>query len=301
MLNFNCVVIGAGISGMTASIYLKRSGINVLLIEKNIPGGQINRSSNVENYPGFEQIDGPSLAMNIFEQVQSLNISIEFDTVINIRQQKNKFEITTKNKTIISDGIIVATGREANKLNIEHEEELLGHGISYCAICDGSFYKDKNVGVVGGGNSAMEEALYLSNICKKVTIFVRRDKFKENNKFLTKILKTSNIRVEYNSKVVNLIQENNKLTAIEYVKNDKLENCKLDGLFLFVGNTTNLDFINYLNLNIKNNNIIVDSNMRTNIKKLYACGDVVDKELYQLITAASDGAIAANSFIKDFK
>lgn len=292
---FDCVIIGAGISGMTAAIYLKRANMNVLIIEKDVPGGQINKTSVVENYPGFKSIDGPSLVMNIYNQINELEIPIKYGKVIDIIDNYYK-EIILSNEIIYTKGIIIATGRTSNLLNLENEKELIGKGISFCALCDGSFFRNKDVCVVGGGNSALEESLYLSKLCKKVTIINRSNELRASQILIDQVKQTENIKILYNSTVTK-INKDNILSSIEI--NGKETLC--DGLFIYIGSTPNISFANNLNLNIENNYINVDSNMRTNRNLIYACGDVIKKDVYQIVTAASDGAIAATSFERDYK
>lgn len=292
---FDCVIIGAGIAGMTAAIYLKRANMNVLLIEKEVPGGQINKTSTVENYPGFISIDGPSLVMHIYEQITKLNIPVKYGEVIDIIDKENK-EIILSNETILTKGIIIATGREPNLLKLENETELIGKGISFCALCDGIFFKDKEVYVVGGGNSALEEGLYLSKLCKKVTILNRGDKLKASDILIEKVKQVENIEILYNSSVTKIYKDD----ILKFIDvNGEKKSC--DGLFIYIGSTPNISFIKSLELEINNNCIAVDSNMRTNKKNIYACGDVIKKDVYQIVTAASDGAVAATSFERDYQ
>lgn len=294
--HFDCIIVGAGISGLTAAIYLKRANINVLLIEKEVVGGQINKTSNVENYPGFEQIDGPSLVMNIYDQVNKLQIPIKYDEVTNIT--KNKFfEIKTKKNEYTSTGVIVATGRKPNLLGLEGEEELVGKGISYCALCDGNFFKGKDICIVGGGNSAFEEGLYLAEICNKVIIINRSDTLRATEILIEKVKLKNNIEILYNSSISKVNSKDSLLDSV--IVNGREIKCS--GLFIYIGSTPSLDFARNLNLDITKNYINTDFNMRTKIKNFYACGDTIYKEVYQIVTAAADGATAAVSFIKDFE
>lgn len=290
----NTIVIGAGIAGMTASIYLKRAGINVLLLEKSTPGGQITKASSVENYPGFTKIDGASLAMNVFEQVQSLNIDIKFTNVKEVKIENNQKIVITDNDEFICDNIIVATGRRPKELSLPLEKGLIGHGVSYCALCDGIFYKDKDVAVVGGGNSALGEALYLSSLCHKVYLIHRRDEYRASQNLVEKAKKKDNIELIINSNITSLNEENDYLKSI--IINDKDE-IKVDGLFIYIGNNPDTDFLKNVGINFNNDYIIVNNDMETNISGIYACGDVVDKKTYQLTTAVGDATVAANAII----
>ena len=174
----NTVIIGSGIAGMTAAIYLKRANIDFIIIEKGAPGGQILRTSTIENYPGFNKIDGPEFAMNVYKQLNELNVNYIFDDVKEISNNNEKILIKTQNSEIVCENIIIATGRNPRKIGLDNEDKYIGKGISYCALCDGNLYKDKNVAIIGGGNSAFEEALYLSKICKKVTLISINTVFK---------------------------------------------------------------------------------------------------------------------------
>ncbi len=292
MLTFDSVVIGAGVSGMTAAIYLKRANLNVLLVEKNVPGGQINRSSTIENYPGFKKIDGPTLSMNIFEQVTNLNVEYMYGKVEEIKQDNNEFALKINDKIIKTKTVIIATGRAPRELNLANEKELVGRGISYCALCDGMFFKDKSVAVVGAGNSALEEALYLAKICKEVYIIVRKQ-IKADKFFQDKIKEKSNIFVKYGVEIKELIKSENKLSSL-LLSDESFLN--VEGLFVYIGSLPNSDV--FKDLKIEEGYIIVDKNMKTSISGVFACGDVISKEVYQLTTCVAEGALAANSAIK---
>ena len=272
------VILGSGIAGMTAGIYLKRGGLDVLVVEDNIPGGVLNEIPSIENYPGYEEISGPDLAMNIYNQLTKLGVKILNNKIIN---NNIKYEY-----------LVIATGRKSRMLSLEHEKELLGKGISTCALCDGFFYKDKKVAVVGGGSSSLTEALYLSKICKEVIIIHRRDKLTADKYLIDKVNSTKNIKVLYNSNITKYNQNNNKLTSVIINNKDNLE---VEGVFLAIGSTPNSEIFN---VNKDNNYIIVDSNYMTNIDKVYAIGDVIKKDYYQLSTASSDAVVAASNIIK---
>ena len=281
------VILGSGIAGMTAGIYLKRGGLDVLVVEDNIPGGVLNEIPSIENYPGYEEISGPDLAMNIYNQLTKLGVKI-------LNKKITSIDLNNKiiNNNIKYEYLIIATGRKSRMLSLEHEKELLGKGISTCALCDGFFYKDKKVAVVGGGSSSLTEALYLSKICKEVIIIHRRDKLTSDKYLIDKVNSTKNIKVLYNSNITKYNQNNNKLTSVIINNKDNLE---VEGVFLAIGSTPNSEIFN---VNKDNNYIIVDSNYMTNIDKVYAIGDVIKKDYYQLSTAASDAVVAASNIIK---
>ena len=281
------VILGSGIAGMTAGIYLKRGGLDVLVVEDNIPGGVLNEIPSIENYPGYEEISGPDLAMNIYNQLTKLGVKI-------LNKKITSIDLNNKiiNNNIKYEYLVIATGRKSKMLSLEHEKELLGKGISTCALCDGFFYKDKKVAVVGGGSSSLTEALYLSKICKEVIIIHRRDKLTSDKYLIDKVNSTKNIKVLYNSNITKYNQNNNKLTSVTINNKDNLE---VEGVFLAIGSIPNSEIFN---VNKDNNYIIVDSNYMTNIDKVYAIGDVIKKDYYQLSTASSDAVVAASNIIK---
>ncbi len=288
----NTVIIGAGIAGVTAAIYLKNAGIDFILIEKGTIGGQITRASIIENYPGISSIDGPTLSFNLYEQLKKLSIDVKYDEVKEIKVQDNEKLVYLDSEIIKCQNIIVATGRKPRQLGLKNEEQYIGKGISFCALCDGHFFKDKAVAVVGGGDSAFEEALYLSNICTKVYLLHRSNQFRAKNTFISKVKNTKNIIIKENVNVVKL-NGDAYLTSIEL---DNGENLNVNGLFIYIGNIPDVSFIQ---VNKENGYIVVDKNMETNIKGIYACGDVIFKKTYQLTTAIGEGAIAANMIIKE--
>ena len=286
MKKYKVVIIGSGIAGMTSSIYLKRGGIEPLIIENSAPGGILNIIPSIENYPGYTKISGPDLAMNIYNQVKQLDIEI---------LSKNIKSLDLENKTIDNeisfDYLIIATGRRHRLLNLENEDKLLGRGISTCALCDGNFYRDKEVIVVGGGSSALTESLYLAGICKKVTIIHRRNSFSAEEYLIDKVNNTQNIKIIYNA---NIIKYNTKDNIITSVNLDTEEEVQTDGIFLSIGSIPNSELFN---VEKENNYIKVDNYYETNIKNIYAIGDVIKKEYYQLINASNEGMIVALNII----
>lgn len=291
------VIIGAGIAGMTAALYLKRANKNVLLIEKGMPGGAINTTSSVKNYPGIKMISGPEFSDMMFDQLKENGVEIKFSTVIGIEDAGDIKIVKLPNVDIECKFIIIATGKEVRKLGVPNETELTGRGVSYCALCDGPLFKDKEVAVVGTGDSALEEALFLSNICKKVTILAKYDYFKCQDHILKDVKNTENIEVLYSSMVQKFNESGGRLVSLDYKKGDAIYNLEVDGAFIYIGSTPNI-FAN-IDLELDGNYIKVNDLMETSIKGIYAAGDIVKKSLYQLVTASSDGAIAATSIIKE--
>ena len=288
-----CIVIGAGPGGMSAAIYLKRAGIDVILIEKMVPGGEMLKTNKIENYLGFDSIDGGELALRMSSQVKDLGVEIIRDDITDISYD-NGFIVTGLKNKYQADYVIIATGRVPRKLGLDMEEELLNRGISYCATCDGAFYKGKEVAIVGGGDSALTEALYLSDICLKVYVLVRKD-LKASDILQNRVKNKDNIVILKNVSVSQFIFSDS-LTGVLLNDGRKLD---VNGLFVAIGGTPDISFLKKLNVDTINGYIKTDDKMRTNIKGLYAVGDVRYKDFYQIITAASDGAIAALSIRED--
>ncbi len=295
---YDVIIIGMGISGISAAIYAKNSNLNVLIIEENAPGGLLNRINEINNYPGFKKITGPDLSYNLFESIQELNIPYKIDKVIQITLEKEIKIIKTEKEEYRTKNIIIATGRKNRLLNLENELKLLGHGISTCALCDGNLYKDKIIAVVGGGNTALEETLYLSNLASKIYLIHRRDTFRAEPALIDKINKKSNIEILYKSQVTKLIEENKNLSKIE-INNEK--EIAVSALFIFIGFIPNNEFLSNLYILNEEGYIEVNKNYETKINGIYAVGDCIKKEYYQLATAANDGVVASINIIKNSK
>ena len=284
-----CVIIGAGPAGMNAALYLKRAGIDVTIIEKNIPGGEMLKTNKIENYLGFESIDGGELALKMSKQIKNLGIKIIKDKVLNVIK-KEKFIVEMENEKIEADYVIVATGRTPRKLGLRGEDELTGKGISYCAVCDGAFYRGKNVAVIGGGDAALTEALYLSDLCEKVYVIVRHD-LRASDILQSRVKDKENIIVIKNVNVSKLDYDD----SLSSITLDDGKTLPISGMFIAIGGTPQLSFLNDLNVTMKNGYIVTNDKMESSVKGLYAIGDVRYKDYYQIVTAVSDGAVAALS------
>lgn len=277
--NFDCVVVGAGIAGMTAAIYLKRANVNVLILDNDAPGGLLNKISQVENYPGYTKISGPDLAYSVYEQVQNLNIEIRYGKVLEIKEHIIKTDI----EEITANKIILAVGRSARKLeNTNHLKN-----VSYCAVCDANLYKDKIIAVVGGSNAAIEESLYLSGICKKIILLCRGKELKGEELLIEKIKHTDNIELYTDCVIKTLDSKDNILNKIE----TNVGTFVVDGMFISIGYEPNTNFLEQIKK--ENGYIIVNEKMQTNIDYIYACGDIIKKDVYQLATAIGEAATAA--------
>lgn len=286
-LNFDCIVIGAGIAGLTAAIYLKRAGKNVVIIEKSMPGGQILKTNSIKNYPGFIEIDGFSLIRKILDQIDNLEIQIIKEEVKEIKNLK----VVTDNNIYLTKNIIIATGRKPRILGLQNENELIGKGISFCASCDGNLFKNEKVAVVGGGNTAFEEALYLSNICSKVYLIHRSGNYRAENYLINELKQKQNVFFMPNEIITKLNTKEGYLESIETDKNKY----DIKALFVAIGQIPAV--IKIENLETENGYIKVNNKMETNINGIYACGDCIKKDVYQLTTAAAEGTIAATSII----
>lgn len=290
-MKYDIIIIGCGPSGMTSAIYALRSGKSVLILEKESIGGQISSSPLVENYPGYTSISGVELSNNLYEQVISLGGEIELEEVTEIKIGKEK-EVIAGNKTYLCDAIIIATGAKYRLLGLNNEIELIGNGIHFCVSCDGAFYKDKIVAVIGGGNSAITNALSLSDICKKIYIIQNLDHLTAEKNLINKLNEKDNIEIYYNSKVEK-INGKEELESIVINKDEKEKTIKLDGMFISIGLTPQTDFIKHLIKLNEYNYIESDNNCSTNIKGIFVSGDVRNKKIRQLTTAVNDGTIAA--------
>lgn len=292
------VIVGAGVAGMTAAIYLKRAGIDALIIEKSAPGGQVNRTDAIENYPGFVTVSGPDLVSNMFLQIESLGIKYKSGEVIDIIDNKDYKTVVLENEKIDCKYVIIATGRFPKELGLENEKELIGKGISMCATCDGYFFRGKDVAVVGGGNSAAYEALHLSKICRSVKLIVRKDKMRAEKIYQDHLAKNPNIEILYNTEVKKLIQKNGILSQIEILEKGKSRTLDIDGLFISIGHEPKIDFLKSIKLRKSKNYIVVNRNMETSIDGIYACGDCIKKDLYQIVVSAGEGALVASKIIE---
>lgn len=300
LLNFDVIIIGSGPAGMTSAIYLKRSNFNVVMIDSNAPGGQLNRITTVENYPGFSKIAGPDLAYNIFQQTQTLGVPYKYGEVIDITDMGDYKVVKTAKETLTCKAVIIATGRKPIELGLPDEKKLIGRGISWCAICDGALFKDKDVAVVGSGNNALKESLYLSDIANKVTIINPLSDFKGDDKLIEKISSNPKIDVYLQYEVVELNTDGRHLDGVVIKAEDERETKLIDttGLFIYMGTEPATNFTNQLKLETNNSYIVVNSNMMSNVDGIFACGDVIDKELYQITTSVAEGSKAAMGAIK---
>lgn len=286
---YDLIIIGAGPAGLTAGIYARRANLKTLILEKETIGGQISSSPLVENYPGFEEISGAELSNNFFNQVISLGADFEIEEVIEIIDGKIK-KVITDSSEYETKSVIIATGAKHRLLGIENEIDLIGKGIHFCTTCDGAFYKDKNVAVVGGANTAAENAIYLASLCKKVYLICRKDKLRCENKLVEKLDDLSNVEILYNANVKKINGE--ELESIVVQKLDKEKKLDVEGMFISIGLDPNNEVAKDL-VDLASNGYIQSNECKTNKKGIYVAGDCREKEVRQLTTAVNDGTIAA--------
>ena len=291
-MKYDVIIIGGGIAGVTASIYLKRAMKNVLLIESKQIGGQIIEADKVENYPAYKEVKGYELGLNMSEQLKNLEVNVTNELVLSIDGSDNNFIINTDNNKYECKKVVIATGASSNRLGLINEDKYIGKGISYCATCDGHFFKGRDVAVIGGGNSALDAALYLSNIVNKVYLIHRRDTFRGEEKKVNELKTKDNVEILLNTTV----KELNGSEVLESITLKDDQQLNVSGLFVNIGHAPNSSIFN----GSKNEAgyIITDRDFETSIEGIYSIGDVIVKEVRQLTTAASDGTIVATNILK---
>lgn len=297
---YDLIIIGAGPAGMTSAIYAARAGLNVLMLDRGAPGGQMLNTYEIENYTGFEKITGQELSERMFNHTQTLGVKYRYGDVQSIKDEDKIKVVQTDEAVYKGLAVIIATGTVNRRLGVPGEDELAGRGVSWCAVCDGAFFRDRDVVVIGGGNSALEESLYLANFCRKVTIIHRRQSFRADLIVQERVKKNPKIGFELNAVVTRFNKVNNRLgsVTVKNVLTDEEKELPCDGAFIYVGQdpVTNM-FKDLIQLN-EQGYIIVNDKQETNVKGIFAAGDVCAKELRQILTATSDGAIAAQNAIK---
>ena len=288
-------IIGAGPGGMTAAVYAGRAGLKTVVFERATVGGQMAYTNELENFPGFEKTTGFDLAMLLDKQMRAFNATYVNEDIKEIKKSGDNFEITTSNGTYTALTVILALGASPRNLGLESEKRLRGSGVSYCATCDGNFYRGTDVAVVGGGNTAFEDALFLANLCKKVYIIHRRDEFRAEKILQDRVAKTENIEIIANSVPVEITGKF-EVDGIRIENKDKeMRDIPVQGVFVAIGTVPNSDIVKDF-VDLDNYGYIkTNKDMETSVHGVYAIGDVRDTVLRQVITACADGAIAAQS------
>lgn len=292
---YDIIIIGMGISGITAGIYAKRSNKKILLIDKGMVGGLLNNIDKVSNYPGLINIEGPEFAAILESQIKELNIPFTFEEVKSLDLDGKVKKVITDKNIYEAKKVILAMGRKPKFLGLDNEKDLLGKGLSTCAMCDAFFYKDKDIAVVGTGNSALEESLYLSNIVNHIYLINRRDGFRGEASLVEQVKNNSKIEVIYNSNIKKVNTKDEKISSITL---DNGTSIAVTGVFIYVGYKPATEFVPNIILDDEGY-VKVNEKLETKINGVYATGDVIKKDTYQLVTAASDGARVITNMKQD--
>lgn len=297
---YDTIIIGAGPAGMTAALYAARSNLKVALLERGIPGGQMNNTADIENYPGYANISGPELAEKMFEPLENLGVEHLFGLVEKIEDRGNFKEIITEDECFEAKTVIIASGANHRHLGVPGEEDFNSRGVSYCAVCDGAFFRDEDLLVVGGGDSAVEEAIFLTRFAKSVTIVHRRDELRAQKVLQDRAFANEKIRFVWDSVVESIHGDERKVTGVTFknVKTGELSQAEFGGIFIYVGLDPVSEFAKDLGITDEAGWILTDHQMKTSVAGIYAVGDVRQKDLRQITTAVGDGAIASQEAYK---
>ena len=296
---YDTIIIGAGPAGMTAALYAARSNLKVSLIEGGLPGGQMNNTSDIENYPGYANISGPELAEKMFEPLENLGVEHLYGFVENVEDHGEFKKVVIDDQIYETRTVIVATGSKHRLLGVPGEEELNSRGVSYCAVCDGAFFRDQDLLVVGGGDSAVEEAIFLTRFAKSVTIVHRRDELRAQKVLQDRAFANEKISFIWDSVVKEIKGENRvESVVIENVKTNQVSEHAFGGVFIYVGLDPVSDFTKDLQIQDESGWIVTDDHMKTSVAGVFAVGDVRQKDLRQVTTAVGDGAIAGQEAYK---
>ena len=297
---YDTIIIGAGPAGMTAALYAARSNLKVALLERGIPGGQMNNTADIENYPGYANISGPELAEKMFEPLENLGVEHLFGLVEKIEDRGDFKEIITEDECFETKTVIIASGANHRHLGVPGEEDYNSRGVSYCAVCDGAFFRDEDLLVVGGGDSAVEEAIFLTRFAKSVTIVHRRDELRAQKVLQDRAFTNEKIRFVWDSVVESIHGDERKVTGVTFknVKTGEVSQAEFGGIFIYVGLDPVSEFAADLGITDEAGWILTDHHMKTSVAGIYAVGDVRQKDLRQITTAVGDGAIASQEAYK---
>ena len=283
---YDLIVIGGGPAGINAAIYAKRRGLSCLLLEKSMVGGIIATTSVVDNYLGLPNISGYELANKFFEHLKAVEVPYVLKEVLSVEIEGDLKKVSVKDESFLARNIVVATGRKPKLLDLSNSKKLVGKGISTCAQCDAMFFKGKKVAVVGGGNSAVDEAIFLSSIVDKVYVIHRRNEMRADKASVEQLEKLENVEIIYEAMVTKINSSDDRLESIELNKEKVLE---VDGLFMYLGYTPCTEFLCDLGVLDKEGYVNINEKFETEVKGLFACGDIIKKSHYQLIGAANEG------------
>lgn len=294
---YDVIIIGAGPAGMTAAVYASRADLDTLMIERGIPGGQMANTEDVENYPGYESILGPDLSNKMFEHAKKFGAEYAYGDITSIIDGHRYKTVKAGDKEYKTKTIIIATGAKYKKLGIPGEEELAGRGVSYCAVCDGAFFKDKELIVIGGGDSAVEEGVYLTRYAKKVTIVHRRDELRAQKILQERAFKNEKVDFIWDTIVTDINEKDGKVGSVtlKNVHTDQVTEKTADGVFIYIGLEPLSAPFESLGITNDEGNIPTNDQMETDIPGIFAVGDIREKTLRQIVTATGDGSIAGQN------
>ncbi|MEK3887901.1 thioredoxin-disulfide reductase [Bacillus sp. FSL K6-3431] len=294
---YDVIIVGAGPAGMTAAVYASRANLSTLMIERGMPGGQMANTADVENYPGFEHILGPDLSTKMFEHAKKFGAEYAYGDIKDVIDGKEFKIVKAGAKEYKARAIIITTGAEYRKMGIPGEQDLTGRGVSYCAVCDGAFFKGKELIVVGGGDSAVEEGVFLTRFADKVTIIHRRDELRAQKILQDRAFANEKVNFIWNHTVKEINEKNGKVGSATIVSTETGEETEFaaDGAFIYIGMDPLTKPFTHLGITNEAGYIVTNENMETNASGIFAAGDVRDKLLRQIVTATGDGSIAAQS------
>ncbi|MBC6388879.1 thioredoxin-disulfide reductase [Lactobacillus kunkeei] len=297
MEKYDVIIIGAGPGGMTSALYASRANLSVMMIDRGIYGGQMNNTAEIENYPGFKSILGPDLAKEMYESSTNFGAKYEYGTVESIEDKGDSKIVTTDQGSYEAAAVIIGTGSQYRKLGVPGEDEYGGRGVSYCAVCDGAFFKNREVVVVGGGDSAISEALYLAGLASKVTVIHRRDQLRAQKVIQDRAFANDKIEFIWDTNVTEVVGDDMKVTGVKTINNKTNEEGEVaaSGVFIYVGNNPMTEPFSNLNITDEKGWIKTNERMETSVKGIFAIGDVREKELRQVTTAVGDGGIAGQN------
>ena len=293
---YDVIIVGAGPAGLTAAVYTSRANMSTLILERGQPGGQMMNTEEVENYPGFDHISGPDLSVKMFEHAQKFGAKYAYGHVTKIEDGDPYKTVHAGDKTYRAAAVIVATGTQYRKLGVPGEDKFTGRGVSWCAVCDGAFFRDKELVVVGGGDSAVEEAGFLTKFAKKVTIVHRRDKLRAQPILQQRAFANPKIEFIWNHTVEEIVGDD-KVTGVilKNTQTGEKQQFPCDGVFIYIGMDPITDMVKDLGILNENGYIVTDEEMKTKVEGIFAAGDVREKTLRQIVTATGDGSQAAMS------
>ena len=295
-MNYNTIIIGGGVAGLAAGMYLARANVPCLILESKFWGGQTALLTKVSNYPALKDVAGFDITQALYDQVKQLNIDMKLELVVSVKQVGRLFEVITNKGTYFATNIIIATGAKTTTLGLKEEKRFVGKGVSYCATCDGNFFKNQPIAVFGFGKTALEDIKYLHNLSSKVYWLVPSNTLP--NKVLEQVKDLKNLIIEYSCEILNLVGENVlQGVSIYNKKNKETKSLSISGLFISLGRQPDLSGLELDLKTNKNGYIMVSKNCQTSHKGIFACGDITSRDLKQIVTACSDGAIAASYIV----